>query len=97
MIYSKTIKKNLVLLVNIQKIWEVVSKSLSKKHIKNTIKEIVDRYAIKVKIKAYPRSGNAPLTVTFDGRGSVDPSADTIPTNNYYWYYKDSNGVEKFM
>ena len=37
------------------------------------------------------------MTVTFDGRGSKDPSADTIPTNNYYWYYKDSNGVEKLI
>ena len=64
---------------------------------KQLTRELQSKYAVKAKIKAYPQSWNAPLTVTFDWRGSVDPSADTIPTSNYYWYYKDSNWVERLM
>ena len=64
---------------------------------KQLTRELNSNYAVKAKIKAYPNSWNAPLTVTFDGRWSYDPSADTIPTNNYFWYYKDSNWVEKLM
>jgi hypothetical protein len=36
----------------------------------------------------------APLTVTFDARGSSDPSSETIPTANFYWYYRDEKGVD---
>lgn len=64
---------------------------------KQITREISTNYTVKAKIKAYPNSWNAPLTVTFDGRWSYDPSADTIPTNNYFWYYKDSNWVERLM
>ena len=64
---------------------------------KQITRELESKYSVKAKIKAFPKSGNAPLTVTFDARGSVDPSWDTIPKNNYFWYYKDSNWVEKFM
>jgi hypothetical protein len=34
------------------------------------------------------------LTVTFKAQ-AYDPSMDTIPANNYYWYYVDSAGVER--
>jgi hypothetical protein len=33
----------------------------------------------------------APLTVTFDARGSSDPSMETIPADNFYRYYRDEN------
>jgi hypothetical protein len=33
----------------------------------------------------------APLTVTFDARGSSDPSSETLPTDNFYRYYRDEN------
>jgi hypothetical protein len=33
----------------------------------------------------------APLTVTFDARNSSDPSMETIPVDNFYWYYRDEN------
>lgn len=59
------------------------------------LKEIGKKYTVKADIKANPQSGSAPLSVTFDGRGSIDPSNDTIPTNNYLWYFKDSNWVTK--
>ena len=64
---------------------------------KQLTRELESRYSVKAKIKAFPHSGNAPLTVTFDWRGSVDPSADTIPTNNYFWYYKNSQWKEVFI
>lgn len=32
------------------------------------------------------------MTVTFDARASVDPSNDTIPSRNYYRYYRDTDG-----
>jgi len=60
-------------------------------------REIQTEYTVKASIKAYPKSGNAPLTVTFDARDSRDPSWDTIPSSNYYWYYKDSNGYQRFI
>ncbi len=44
------------------------------------------------KIKASPTKGNAPLTVTFDGTQSIDPSNDTIPNDNFFRYFKDING-----
>jgi hypothetical protein len=31
----------------------------------------------------------APLTVTFDARNSSDPSQETIPAGNFFWYYRD--------
>jgi hypothetical protein len=35
--------------------------------------------------------------VTFDARASKDPSNETIPTNNYYRYYRDTKGVDRVM
>lgn len=40
---------------------------------------------------------SAPLTVTFDARLSQDPSNTTIPSNNFYWYYRDVDGQEKVI
>lgn len=58
----------------------------------NTImKEINSNYTVKAKIKANPQSGSAPMTVTLDARESVDPSEDTIPSQNFYRYYKNTN------
>jgi len=37
------------------------------------------------------------LTATFDARDSVDPSNDTIPTDNYLWYFKDTAGVSRII
>ncbi len=64
---------------------------------KKLTREIETKYSIKANIKAYPGFWNAPLTVTLDWRWSIDPSADTIPTDNYFWYYKDSNWNEKLI
>jgi PKD repeat protein len=57
----------------------------------NTImKEINSVYTIKAKIKSNPQSGSAPVTVTLDARESIDPSKDTIPSDNFFWYYKNT-------
>lgn len=57
----------------------------------NTImKEINANFTIKAQIKATPNSGSAPLTVTLDARSTTDPSNDTIPSQNFYRYYKNA-------
>jgi PKD repeat protein len=59
-------------------------------------KEIQNSYTVKAKIVASPEQGSAPLTVTFDGRWSADEASNTtIPSNNYYRYFTDTNGVEQ--
>ena len=60
------------------------------------LKNTIDKdYTVKVAATASPSSWPAPLTVTFDARGSKDPSNETIPSNKYFWYYRDIDGVDK--
>jgi len=61
------------------------------------IKEIETKYKIKAKIKAKPTEGSAPLNVTLDARESTDPSDDTIPSDNFYRYYRDVNGDDRVI
>lgn len=64
----------------------------------NTImKEINSTYTVKAKIKATPQNGSAPLTVTLDARESTDPSKDTIPSDNFFWYYKNTQWQDILM
>lgn len=64
--------------------------------INEIFKEIVNKYTVKAKVVASPPQGSAPLTVTFDWRWSSDEaSKTTIPSNNYFWYFTDTNGVEQ--
>ncbi len=58
------------------------------------MKDVSNNYTVKASIKASPASWPAPMTVTFDARWSIDPSKDTIPTNNFFWYFKDAQGVD---
>lgn len=58
------------------------------------VKKVNSKYTVIPSIKVSPSSWPAPLTVTFDARGSVDPSNDTIPSNNYFRYYRDTNGTD---
>ncbi len=64
---------------------------------KEDSKEILTKYAVHAKIHASPIEGNSPLTVTFDANNSVDPSWDTIPNGNFYWYFKDDKWHEVFI
>ena len=63
--------------------------------VNSIIQDIKRLYTVKAVISAKPKSGSAPLTVTFDGRWSEDPANETIPESNYYWYFKDANGVDR--
>lgn len=56
------------------------------------VKKVNSKYTVIASAKMSPQSWPAPLTVTFDGRWSIDPSNDTIPSKNYYRYYRDING-----
>ncbi len=46
-------------------------------------KNVSEIKSVKAVIKAKPKEGNAPLTVTFDGFESEDPSGDTISDGQY--------------
>jgi len=54
-------------------------------------------YTMRPSISVNPSSGPAPLTVTFNGSASTDPSAETIPENNYFRYYRDVNWVDQVI
>lgn len=58
------------------------------------LSQIDANYTVTAVAKANPTTWPAPLTVTFDARNSVDPSNETIPSNNYYRYYRDVAGVD---
>ena len=58
---------------------------------------ITSRYTVRARWKANFNWWSAPVTITFDARGSVDPSSETIPTDNFFWYYRDENGVDTPM
>lgn len=63
--------------------------------INKIMKEIDNKYKVEADIKVNPQSWSAPLTVTFDARWSIDPSNDTIPEKNYFWYFKDNSWIER--
>lgn len=58
------------------------------------VKKVNSKYTVIANAKVSPQGGPAPLTVTFDARASIDPSNDTIPSRNYYRYYRDINGAD---
>lgn len=63
----------------------------------NIINQISSNFSVKASIIANPRNWSAPINVTFDARWSVDPSNDTIPSNNFYWYYRDTSWIERVI
>jgi PKD repeat protein len=63
----------------------------------DVLKKINSQHTSSPKAVASPKSGAAPLTVTFDGRASVDPSNETIPSKNFFWYYRDINWVDQII
>jgi hypothetical protein len=65
------------------------------KPFKDILTKINSQYTIVATAKATPESGPAPLVVTLDARGSTDPSNDTIPSKNFYRYYRDTNGQDQ--
>ena len=69
--------------------WNGCYKSLTQ-----AIGRINSSYTVKPTVSANPSAWMAPMTVTFDARSSSDPSMETIPTDNFYRYYRDENGVD---
>ena len=61
------------------------------------IKKINESYTVIPKVTANPQYWMAPLIVTFDARTSFDPSYETIPADNFYWYYRDENWIDTPM
>jgi PKD repeat protein len=61
------------------------------------IQEIDSKFTINASIAANPRQGSAPLTVTLDARASTDPSNATIPSNNFFRYFKDTSGIDRVI
>ncbi len=59
------------------------------------VSDIQTKYTVKPDIVVKPKDGPSPLNVTLDARGSIDPSNDTIPSDHFYWYYKDVDGDEQ--
>lgn len=67
------------------------------KPLTDILSAINTKYMIIPNIKVTPASGPAPLTVTFDARTSIDPSNETIPSSNFYRYYRDTKGVDQII
>lgn len=65
------------------------------KPLTDILKQINADYTVVPKSKVSPSNGPAPLSVTFDARGSIDPANETIPSSNFFWYYKDVDGTDK--
>ncbi len=61
------------------------------------VTKVNTKYTVVAAAKVSPQSGPAPLTVTFDARASKDPSNDTIPSQNYYRYYRDIDGTDRVI
>jgi len=59
------------------------------------VTDIQTKYTVKPNIVVKPKDGPSPLNVTLDARASVDPSNDTIPSDNFFWYYKDVEGDDQ--
>ena len=64
------------------------------KKLQSAASDINSSYTVKTSVKYQRNSEMAPSTVTFDARGSSDPSSETIPTANFYRYYRDEKGVD---
>ena len=62
--------------------------------VRGLVKEMNTSFKVRADIKAKPTSGPLPLTVTFDAKDTIDPSNDTIPSDNFFWYYRDIDGVD---
>ncbi len=59
------------------------------------ITKINSKYTVIANATISPASGPAPLAVTLDARSSTDPSNETIPSGNFFRYYRDANGQDQ--
>lgn len=67
------------------------------KPLSSILNTIDSSYTVKPSVVVNPSNWPAPLTVTFNGSASVDPSSETIPENNYFRYYRDVDWVDQII
>ena len=70
-------------------------KDLCYSPLSSILNQIDSNYSIKASVSVNPTAWPAPLTVTFDARTSKDPSNETIPENNYFRYYRDTEWIDQ--
>ena len=93
--YKTTYEKCLLLAEDLSKWYsdysmEALMWNACYKRLSSAASSINSSYTVHTSCKINPNGWMAPLTVTFDARGSSDPSIETIPSENYYWYYRDT-------
>ena len=59
------------------------------------LSKINTEFTTKANASVNPNKWPAPLNVTFDARASLDPSNETIPSENYFRYYRDINWIDQ--
>lgn len=72
--------------------WNTCYRSLMQR-----INTINSSYTVRPSVSVNPSSWKVPLTVTFNARGSTDPSAETLPIAESYRYYRDVDKVDTPM
>lgn len=79
--------------------WSLLSSFMSNCYspFSDILSQINSKYTVIPTAKASPSNGSAPLTVTFDARWSIDPSNETVPSANFYWYYRDVDNIDKII
>lgn len=58
----------------------------------NSFLEQVQVFAIEGQIAATPRNGDAPLSVTLEGKNIIDTSGTLIPETNFTWWLRTPEG-----
>ncbi|MDD2487034.1 MAG: PKD domain-containing protein [Candidatus Gracilibacteria bacterium] len=95
---NNSIAKNLLIAIDVVKAApdsETKITELAKK-----INEFVNKTKIpriSAKIVANPTSGNAPLTTSLRVAEVIDPSGVTVPSSNYIWWLKNSDGSKNIL
>lgn len=54
-------------------------------------------YTLKSEPEATPRTGDAPLSVTFEAKQTIDESGTVVPNDNYTWWLRTEGGTKKIL
>jgi len=91
--YTQIYKQCELLVWELSQWYSVSTYTSFKKSCFDSVRDIVQTVqasnTVKARVNAKPIKWSAPLNVTLDAKESIDPSDDTIPEDNYFWYYKD--------
>ncbi|MDD3119888.1 MAG: PKD domain-containing protein [Candidatus Gracilibacteria bacterium] len=98
-IFNENIKKKIV--TNIKMVEKYPNSSTALTDLIASLDAFINKLKIlqiTSKIFVTPQSyGNAPFTVTLRASDTVDPTGNSVPSENYTWFVKDSTGVRKNM